>query len=71
MVFNIPSETSKEERKTIEGLQDVLISDKYVEDDREKKSAFDTFISTAICDSILHSQERDVSKKDSQEEQSL
>lgn len=70
MVFNIPSETSKEERKTIEELQDVLISDRYV-DDREKKSAFDTFISTAICDSILHSQERDVSKKDSQEEQSL
>ncbi|MBP3707870.1 MAG: hypothetical protein J6J36_04595 [Clostridia bacterium] len=65
-VINIPDETSDEERKTIEELQAVLASNKYI-GVNEKKSAFGKFISTAICESILYSQERDVLAEKSQE----
>lgn len=70
-VFSIDLETTEEERKTVEELQDVLSSDKYVADENKKCSAFKKFISTAIFDSILHSQVREISKKEVPEEQSL
>ena len=66
-VFNITSETSEEERKTIEELQDVLTYDENI-DYTKKQIAFNKFISTAISDSILHSQEREISTEKSQEQ---
>ena len=65
-VFNITAETSKREKNVIEELQSVLASDKYV-NYNEKKDAFGKFISTIIGDSILHSQEKDSSKKEVEE----
>lgn len=70
IVFHVPEGASKEEEKNIEELQAVLASDKYIDAD-EKQVAFGKFISTVIGDSILHSQERQVSKDESQEEKYL
>lgn len=60
-IFALPEETPDEERKTIEELEAALTpkGHDYVTND-EKNSAFGKFISTVICDSILHSQERKV-----------
>ena len=70
ILFNIPNEASEDEQNAIEELQSIIISDKF-EDFDKKLPAFGKFISIAICDSILHSQEREASKEDSQEEPSL
>ena len=63
-IFNITEEASEEERKIIDELQAVLLS----YDDTAKKNEFAKFISIAICDAILHSQEREVSTEKLQEE---
>ena len=68
-IFNISEEISEEERKTIDKLQAALVFSRegeYV--NIEKRSAFGKFISTAICESILHSQEREVLPEKSQGE---
>ncbi len=70
IVFNIPEGTPEEEKKTIEELQAGLISDSYIDYD-EKKSAFRKFISAVMGNTILHSQERNLSKGEVQEEKSL
>lgn len=70
MIFNIQGEVSKDELNSIKELQSVITSDK-VEDNDKKIPAFGKFISSAIYDAILHSQEREASKEDSQEEPSL
>ena len=70
IVFNIPEGTPEEEKKTIEELQAGLISDSYIDYD-EKKSAFRKFISAVMGNTILHSQERNLSKGGVQEEKSL
>lgn len=70
IVFNIPEGTPEEEKKTIEELQAGLISDSYIDYD-EKKSAFRKFISAVMGNTILHSQERNLSKREVQEEKSL
>ena len=70
IIFNIQGEVSKDERNSIKELQSVITSDK-VEDNDKKIPAFGKFISSAIYDAILHSQEREASKEDSQEEPSL
>ncbi len=67
VIFNISSEASEEERKTIDELQTVLVSYQWRGWD-EKRAAFGKFISTAICESILYSQEREVSTEKLQEE---
>jgi hypothetical protein len=67
VIFTISSKASEEEQKAIDELQAILVSDKYI-DFNEKKVAFGRFISTAIGNSILHSQERDVSTEKLQEE---
>ena len=54
IVFNIPKEASEDERNAIEELQSIITSDKF-EDNDKKVPAIGKFISTAICDSILHS----------------
>ncbi len=68
IIFSLPEEVSEEERSTIDELQSVLISDKWINYD-EKRTAFGKFISTAVEDAILHSNEREFSKKEIQEEQ--
>ena len=68
-IFNITEKTSKEEQNTIDELQSTLIPKQYVDVDfNQKRKAFDKFISTAICESILYSQEREVSEEKKQEE---
>ena len=67
MIFHIPEGISEEEQKTIEELQTVLASEQWVKDNK-KSSAFDKFISIAIFDSILHSQEREGLIETSREE---
>ena len=69
-IFSLSEEISEEERSTIEELQAVLVSDKWISYN-EKRSAFGKFISTAIGDAILHSKEREFSKREMQEEQSI
>ena len=69
MIFSLPEEVSEEERSTVEELQAVLVSDKWV-NYGERRVAFGKFISNAIGDAILHSQEREFSKGEMQEEQS-
>ena len=68
-IFNITEKTSKEEQNTIDELQSTLIPQQYVDVDfNQKRKAFDKFISTAICESILYSQEREVSEEKKQKE---
>ena len=54
MIFSLPEEVSEEERNTIEELQAVLVSDKWI-DYNKKRAAFGKFISKAIGNAILHS----------------
>lgn len=69
-ICNIHKEMTGEEMKTIADLQAKLgtskLSAKY-----KPEEFFSTFIKTAILESIVHSQERDISKETSQEEQVL
>lgn len=66
-IFNISEEASQEERETIDELKTALVSSQFG-DWNEKRDAFDKFVSTAICESILYSQEREISKEKAQEE---
>ncbi len=70
IIFSLPEEVSEEERNTIEELQAVLVSDKWI-DYNKKRAAFGKFISKAIGNAILHSKEREFSKREMQEEQSI
>ena len=70
MIFSLPEEVSEKERNTIEELQAVLVSDKWIDYDK-KRAAFGKFISKAIGNAILHSKEREFSKREMQEEQSI
>ena len=58
-IFSISEQATEEEQKIITELQSVLVSEKYIDYDK-KRTAFGKFISTAICESILHSQEREI-----------
>ena len=66
-IFSISEQATEEEQRTISELQSVLVSERYIYDD-EKRTAFGKFISTAICKSILHSQDREISTEKSQQE---
>ena len=64
-IFSISEQATEEEQKIITELQSALVSN---EDFYNKKTAFSKFISTVICESILHSQERESSTGKLQEE---
>ena len=66
-IFSISEQATEEEQKIITELQSVLVSEKYIDYDK-KRTAFGKFISTAICESILHSQEREISTEKVQQE---
>lgn len=66
-IFRISEQATEEEQKIITELQKVLVFEHY-SDYYEKKAAFGKFISTAICESILHSQERSISTEKVQHE---
>ena len=66
-IFSISEQATEEEQKIITELQNVLVSENYYDNDK-KMPAFKKFISTAICESILHSQEREISTEKLQQE---
>ncbi len=61
-IGNIPEEATDEERQVIENFQNNLFS----LDDAKKNAAYNKFISTVICESILHSEERNIPTEKSQ-----
>ena len=66
-IFSISEQATEEEKDIITELQSVLVSEQYL-DGNKKRTAFDKFISTAICESILHSQERMITTEKVQQE---
>lgn len=67
-ILNISGDISTEEQKVIDELRTGLFpSDNLFENDK-KQNAFSKFISTVICDSVLHSKEREFSTEKTQGE---
>lgn len=69
-VLNIYGDISSEEQKAIDEFRTGLLPSNNLLEDYygKKRDAFSKFISTAICDSILHSKEKEFSAEKSQEE---
>ncbi len=67
IIFNIPEEASESEKRVISELRAALVSDRWI-DPRDRKIAFDKFITTILSESILLSHEREVSIENIYEE---
>ena len=66
-IFSISEQATEEEQKTISELQSVLVSERHPDYDK-KRIAFAKFISIAICESILHAQEKEIPTEKVQQE---
>lgn len=63
-VFNIGADVLEEEQKAIDEFRTSLL----VDTKEKKEKAFSKFMTTAICESVLHSKEKEFSKEKSNDE---
>ena len=66
-IFSISEQATEEEQKIISELQSALVSERHPDYDK-KRIAFAKFISIAICESILHAQEKEIPTEKVQQE---
>ncbi len=65
-IFSISEQATEKEQKIISELQSALLREQY--NDGEQKNILGKFVSTAIGESILHSQEREITAEKLQQE---